>query len=206
MTYEERYEGQFLARSFAVLERLLRAARALVGLQETPPILALGRLIRPAEVLLRRVLVVMALGLALVAPVLRQSTRRTAHTNTSPRTCLPGFSLIEPWPSTTPYDQRRPVCKQRPRIRSFDDTVTPEPSRASSEARLIARLDALATIISAPERAARRLAVWFARRRRGLRNSPLRIGRPVIDRRSEWAAPILKRAAFRHRRDGQVSG
>ena len=179
-----------------MLERLLRAARALVGLQETPPILALGQLIRPAEVLLRRVLVVMALGLALVAPALRQSTRRTAHTNTPPRACLPGFSLIEPWPSTTPYDQRRPVCKQRPRILSFDDVVAPEPSRASSEARLIARLEALATIIAAPERAARRLAVWFARRRRGLRNSPLRIGRPVIDRRSEWAAPVFNAQHF----------
>ena len=208
MTYEERYEAVFLARSFEVLRRLARRARVLADSPAPDHMLrSLAGLIRPAEILLRRVLVVMALGLNLVAPSPRASGGAKSD-HASPR-ALPGFRLIEPFPSTTAYDQRRPVCTVRPRIRSFDDPAQPDPPpQRPATARIVARLEALEAIIADPDRAARRLGLWFARRRPGLRNTPLKLGRPSIHRKSEWARPIKDAQHFAHcamdRRHGRL--
>lgn len=193
MTYEERYEAQFLARGFAMLRDLIARAAMLVGATRAGGLAAhlrqpLLRLLRPGEILLRRMLVVMAFQLTppSIAPARRGSTGAAPS---APG--VPGFSLIEPYPSTTPFHLRRPICRPRPRIRSFDDPVAKEtaPQNPLPDP-LLSRLAALEAVVSAPDRAALRLARWFARRRNGRRSSPLRIGRPAIGRKHDWAEPI----------------
>lgn len=192
MSYEARYKDRFLERGFGVLRELLARAFALAGvrsfaglsgLSTAHRMAALG-ILRPAEALARRMLVVMALGIVLPALV-----ARGARAGISPgrNRRAGGFSLTESRPSTTPYHLRRPICQPRPRIRSFDDPIEPAREAPPEGARLIARLYALEALLADPARQARRMARWFSRRRAGARRSPLRLGRPPVGRRTEFS-------------------
>ena len=192
MTYEERYEAVFLARSWEVVRRIVASALVLLGVETAADatcipentLLSLRRLLRPAEAMLRRILVVEALKLG---PIMSRSRVSRSHRASSPgqTRSAPGFTLIEPWPSTTPYDQRRPICRRAPHIHSFTDTdllnETPDipasPDRPAGQGDLN-RLQQIEAILAAPDKAIKRLALWFGRRKPTQRSSPLKIGRP----------------------------
>ena len=80
MTYEERYEAVFLARSWEVVRRIVASALVLLGVETAADatcipentLLSLRRLLRPAEAMLRRILVVEALKLG---PIMSRKPR-----------------------------------------------------------------------------------------------------------------------------------
>ena len=148
------------------------------------------RHLRRAEAIARRILVLLACAMELTSP-----TRRTHKTEPSRSSAkidepaykpqrVPGFRLTEPWPSTTPYHLRQPVGCAGPMIRFFDrdgflSGPPPKPARIVLEGQsLLRRLQALDAVLKSPDATARRMARWLAKRRRGIRPTPLRIGAP----------------------------
>lgn len=185
--HQDRYERDvlargwpLLARGFAMLLALLNitAIGALDRLPEHLRARVLARL-RPLEIYARRLLVIEALRGAIPNQLIKrvkQGERSVSSKVSGVGAPRSRFCLLEPHPSTTPYHLRRPICRPRPRIRSFDEPVATAPAPQKPDAAL-RRLAAFEALLAAPQKAAARLARWFARRRQGVRRSPLRLSR-----------------------------
>lgn len=189
MTSPETHFDKAIAHGWAHIEELMGAALSLCAAylgacgMFMPPTRRLEALahVRRAEAMLRRVLILMAETVKL-APIRSPFSSAPFGDNRgdAPRKHI-GFALIETHPSTTPYDQRQPICIKRPRVRFLDE---PDPRGAGVNDvaepldPLFARLHALQRIVEAPQAAARRMARWLARRRHGARQTPLKLGTP----------------------------
>ena len=195
MENHERYEDQVLrlgwprlAQGFATLLALIGVSAA-VGLEHLPESLRrqVMKRLRPLEIYARRLLVIEALRLN---PTPQKSNKIIGERSVSSMVNKDGtyrsqFSLIESYPSTTPYHLRRKICLKRPRIRSLDEVFPPSEPAPQRPDRALKRLRALESLLDDSKPAANRLARWFTRRRRGLRRCPLKLGRCGVNRRHE---------------------
>ena len=210
MTYEERYEDQFLAQCQKALRAMLRHLLALMDQTSLDALIWLPRashsrllaIIRPAELMARRMLLVMACSLTLppARPRILEKRSKSAAPTQKP---LPGFKITEPWPSTTPYSQRKPFARPAPRIWAWDQDgfligapPPQDPEPIPDGARLIARMKALESVIAEPERYARRMARWFIRPTSARRPWPLAIQLPRINKRGDWYDNITNAQHF----------
>lgn len=186
-----------LAANWPAAARLVGWARALAGAgAETLPkalVLEIRRILRPAESLIRRLVVIMAARIEISVPSAstgtspakpRQSAEdRAASQGETPAHRLCALSPAEPFPVSFSISRRRgpPACPGfwMPGMTRY---VPPEPevNPLVSAASLFARLGKLEAVLADPEMQARRVALWMARRRadtlrtRSVRTIPLR--------------------------------
>lgn len=180
-----RYEDSVLARGWAHVQELLTAILGLVAVVQlasgfTPARASLLAKLRRAESLARRLLLILALRLpppATPARAFSTPKQQDIKPNTpASRERAPAFRLIEPAPSLTIYSP--PGRFLQPRIRFLDEPCPPPASAPVRPCPLQRRIRALRAVLEHRRRAASRLARWFARRRHGLRFTPLKIGKP----------------------------
>lgn len=154
--------------------------RALVSSEETlSPGLRrrIVALLRPAEALARRLLILLA----------KQSATRAAGQDCPlpdwsclpkpGRKAAPSFKLSEPLTTFAVLLQRQKAS--RPDLLHWHRADIQTPAKTDQPDRLLKRLAALEAVIANPGRTARRMACWLARHaRQPGRTSPLRIGYP----------------------------
>ncbi|MEM9937209.1 MAG: hypothetical protein AAF768_00040 [Pseudomonadota bacterium] len=144
-------------------------------------------LIRQAEALVRRAILIMALRLPQRAPSLSGPASAEALTclRALPKAHVPAFPLTEPQPTTfafwvvTPGEALDPLASQA----SIPDVGAADPDQFVEPGQLLQRLTALQNALEAPERQARRMAGWLTRQRRArvtgpARINPLKLGHP----------------------------
>ena len=172
----------------ALVERVI----LLIGLAGEAPVLPRAirnqalRLIRPAEAMLRRLLVLMAVQSPVDAPQPAQRGPRNPRKNPKPTPNLtPHFNLLEPQHSLRIGPVLPPYAAFGPRIWSLGSDWTylpPDPAENTPDlGSLLRRIAALEAVLSAPETYGRKMAKWLARRdqKQGAhRRFPMRPGRP----------------------------
>ncbi len=194
MTYEERYADQFLDSGWRTASQLLVRLLSMMQVTRVCDLLFVTQHMRATilkplircESLVRRLLVFAACKLDPPRrPHVTSTARKTRPIAPAVTSRLPGFRLTEPWPSTTPFQQRRPIARPLPRISVMDaDGFLVSSSRvghriiADPSAKMLRRLTALQAVIEDPLKSVWRMAGWLARRGRSRRNSPLKIGIP----------------------------
>lgn len=201
-----------------MLDRLVAALCLMAGLfgtgrRDTPDTQRLTgrlrqevlRLLRPAEALARRLILLLArepglAGQPVPARQTQQPPRRTESPLRVPRSC---FSLYEPVAPLTPAQftlfparRRPPASFQAPRLLDLSgpypaDSAPPEPDHTPDP--LITRIRGLQACLAAPGRYARRLAGAMARRLASSvfrRANPLRPGWPPGARSGHTPADV----------------
>lgn len=218
MSGPERHLAIAMERAWPLLGRLVARVAAMLGLEggtgpdRIPRFLhrrAL-RLIRPAEALVRRLIVLMARDMDLPAaaavpasltPQARAAlsrARRRAAAARRTEAAPPRFQLFEPLPSLSGLmrERRAEPAGPGPRILFLDQPypVAPVTEPGMSAGPLIARLKALETVLANPGKRARRHAKFLARKRRSNappgRLNPIRPG-PAPGARSRHTPPDL---------------
>lgn len=210
MNGPERHLAIAMERAWPLLGRLVAGVAAMLGLEgatgpdRIPRFLhrrAL-RLIRPAEALARRLIVLMARDMAVPAgPRLsavpdRDRPRRRAAEQAPAG--APRFQLFEPLPTLAGLmrERRAGPAGPGPRILCLDQPypVAPVAEPGMAAGPLIARLKALEAVLANPVKRARRHAVFLARKRRSNappgRINPIRPG-PAPGARSRHTPPEL---------------
>lgn len=183
MSGPDRHLTLAMERAWPQLERLAVMVGALLGLFDglVPARISRGarlgalRLLRPAEALVRRLIVMMAYLMdvqpvpAALSPAHVQ--HETVKRGLSPK---PRFRLFEPLPGFSGVFAA-PGTSQAP------ERATESPAKPVSAAMLVRRLEGLEAVLAAPEAYAARYARWRARRRRMARpgrTDPVRPGYP----------------------------
>jgi len=207
-----------MARAWPLLRQMVQVMTGMLGMDEdTAPErishalrIAVLRLLRPAEALTRRLIVLMAWEVEVpkdLNPVCGKATQ-SADQKRDPapdkdRTARPHFTLFEPlrMPRSifldTPAPARLKPVGPGPRILSFDRPypVSPAPAPDTNAASLTGRIRALQRALAAPEKIARRHAIFLERDRRSNRLpgrvNPIRPG-PPPGMRSRHTPPDLK--------------
>lgn len=184
MSGPDRHLTLAMARAWPQLERLAALVAALLGLFDgrVPARISRGarlgalRLLRPAEALVRRLIVMMAYLMdvqpvpAALSPAHVQHETVKRGQGTQPR-----FRLFEPLPGFARVFAA-PAAPQGP-----EKAGESPAERPVSAAMLVRRLEGLEAVLAAPEAHARRYARWRARRRRMARpgrTDPVRPGYP----------------------------
>jgi hypothetical protein len=192
--------AEIVADLFAMLELVGEATMARLP---WPTYRAVLRVLRPAESVLRRLIVVAARGVV-VKPAASRPRPAGAIKTRKGGTSRPSFQLFDPQ-TRIMLPRRRPPKRPRGRIHMFNAdnelvTIWPPPRPAASPAappppsadglvsarRLIRRLEALESALENLPRQAMRLARWRMRQEKSSNPSfktPLRPGRPPGHRR-----------------------
>ncbi len=163
------------------LARLVALAAALAaGLARGTGLKALAGDLRAAEAATRRLLVVMAAGLAALParPARPRAGPAAAPGGAAPRRrpARASFRLVEPLPCVPgPLRRYPPGRGLRISLAGLGPPRAPAPPLLTRAERLRRRLEALTRVLAAPERAASRLARWLAARPR---RAPIR-ARPL---------------------------
>lgn len=204
MTLPDRYRRTALAKAWPLLERLVGTLCLMAGLSNAggsdgtagrqlaaPLRRNLLRLLRPAEALARRLIVLIAreeAAEARTAACPGQKSRHAGFCSQPPSAC---FSLYEPiaplapaQPTRMPDRLRPPAGSLGPRILDLSgdypaETLAPVPELPPRPDRVLARIRGLQACLAAPSRYARRLARAMARRLASVvfrRANPLRPG------------------------------
>ena len=170
-----------------------------------PTYRAVLRVLRPAESVLRRLIVVAARGLV-IAPAVSRPKPAGAVKPGKRGTSRPSFQLFDPQPRIV-FPRRRTSNRAVPRIHFFNTdgefitigspirpAIAPTPFRAKSAdgmvnaARIIRRIEALDAALADIPRQAKRLVRWRMREEKsenpGFR-TPIRAGRPPGYRRRD---------------------
>ncbi|MEO0548477.1 MAG: hypothetical protein AAFZ91_01055 [Pseudomonadota bacterium] len=153
-------------------------------------------LLRQAEALVRRAILIMALRLPEPKPRVTHpaSAETLTHLRALPRTDTPAFPLTEPLPGTSVFwvvldlDSAHAFHEPPHNVGTIGAAheggeQNPDEDQFVEPGGLIARLTALQHALEAPEKQARRMARWLTRQRRAretgpARLDPLKLGHP----------------------------
>ena len=182
MSGPDRHLTLAMARAWPQLERLAAMVGALLGLFDgaVPARISRGarlgalRLLRPAEALVRRLIVLMAYQMDVKTPAARGPIHVNHDAARQGQSIKPRFRLFEPLPGFSGVFAA-PGTQQAP------EKATKSPDEPVSAAMLARRLEGLEAVLAAPEAHARRYARLRTRRRqraRPGRTDPVRPGYP----------------------------
>lgn len=191
MQFTRAHLEDILATGWPAAARLVGWARALIGAAvgsvPRPLALEIRRILRPAESLIRRLVVIMACRIVaespspLTKPAWRatgQSSGRSASEPLQPSG--PGrLSLVEPFPVCFRDAPRRgpPACPSIWSPGRVRYTPPPPQEKPIPVESLLSHLSKLESVLADPGAQARRVALWIARRRgasRPIRTFPIR--------------------------------